>query len=107
MPPALKAYWAARRGKSRKKTRARGRGRLTVTDTHTVRRVNPRRALVVLYARKGRDTLKYLGNLKFGKKGKARLFKSVAMATLTGQALREAYPQALRGFRMTARRAAL
>lgn len=106
MPAALAAYWSKRRPKKR----AGRRGKVTITTSRTVRRQNPnhryaRRALIVLYAIKGADRLKYLGGIKFGKQGRAKLFNSVSMANLTAKMLREFFPGPLKGFRMVALRA--
>jgi len=104
MPPALKAYWAKRRGKKAKpgrgrarKRTARPRGKVTVITSRTVRRTNPR--MSVLYAVKGRDRLKYLGGIKFGKRGRAKLFRTAAQARAAGAFLRGCFAQALKGFR--------
>jgi len=103
MPPALAAYWAKRRGKG-KARRGRAKSKTTVTLTRQVKRVsNP--ALCALYAVKGADRLKYLGGIKFGKSGRARLFRSSAAAAELGRTLKQAFPQALKGFRLVASRA--
>lgn len=106
MPPALKAYWAKHHRNPKKRARAPGKrrraarpGKVTVTNTHTVRRQNPR--MSVLYAVKGRERLKYVGGIKFSKKGRAKLFRSREVARTCADMLRAAFPVALRGFALT------
>ncbi len=110
MPPALKAYWAKRRAKNPRKKRRRMRGKVTITTSRTVRRQNPRlgrKELCVLYAVKGNDRLKYLGGIKFGKKGRAKLFNSRGVAEVTAKVLRGSFPGPLRGFKFAIQRAPL
>ena len=107
MPPALAAYWAKRRGKKAKtgrgRARKRGKGRprskvtVTTVNSRTVRRTNPR--MSVLYAVKGRDRLKYVGGIKFSKRGRAKLFKTPMQAHACANMLRSCFQQALKGFR--------
>lgn len=55
--------------------------------------------LVALYARqRGKQTLKYLGRGKFAAGGRALMFANHAQALGAARALRDVFPQALRGY---------
>jgi hypothetical protein len=86
----------------RRKTKARrAKTVTTITRSKVIRRTNP--ALVALYASKpGMKRLKYLGRSKFGERGRAVLFRTVAEGNAAGRILRDAFPQALRGWTVSA-----
>lgn len=89
-----------RRKKQTRRRPLKGKVVTTVSHSKVVRRTNPRH---VLYATKpGHPRLKYLGHGKFGEKGRAQLFGSVAEGNAVGRALREAFPAVLRGWIVTA-----
>ncbi len=100
-PKPRKAPRAKRIRRSKATARSSAGKRVTtVTNSKVVRVTNPR---VVLYATKpGKKRLKYLGHGKFGERGRAQLFASVALANQAGRTLRDAFPQALRGWTVTA-----
>lgn len=94
-PNPRKAPRRAKRAKA-----GRGKTVTTVTNSKVIRRTNPR---VALYATKpGMRRLKYVGHGKFGERGRAVLFGSVAEGNAAGRALRDAFPQALRGWTVSA-----
>lgn len=63
-----------------------------------LKRSTPGRTVALYVRRRGKTTLKYLGRGKFGVKGRAFLFASLAQALGAGRALRDAFPSALRGY---------
>jgi hypothetical protein len=78
-------------------------GRARIRRRKVNRRAKPRRGLVVLYAHKpGGKRLKFLGNSKFGAKGRAVLFKDLASANLAAWVLKDSFPEILRGYTLTA-----
>lgn len=92
MPPALKAYWAARNKRLRnpKKRAARKRGRNPVVTQH------------VLLAQRGTGpVLKYLGGIKFSRSGHAVRFQSKAAALAAGNLMKRQFA-VLRPYRLWA-----
>lgn len=92
MPPALKRYWQARNKRLRnpKGKAARKRRRNPVDTQH------------VLLAQKGNGpVLKYLGGVKFSRKGHAARFASKPAAITIARGLRAQFP-VLKGYRVWA-----
>lgn len=92
MPPALKAYWAARNKRLRnpKGKRTRKRRRNPVQTQH-----------VLLAQRPGGHVLKYTGGGKFAQTGKGIKYGSKLEALREGKALRGRFP-ILKRYRMWA-----
>lgn len=63
---------------------------------------NPRlQNMFVLYAKRGKTILKYVGGLRFSSKGRAVLFPAKADALTTARDLKSRFPGILRGYRLT------